>query len=67
MCVCVCVYVCVGGSEREGQMKTDDLFFSLLISPPQGLPCSSKGKESACSAGDPDLIPGLGRYSGERE
>ena len=67
MCVCVCVCVCVGGSEREGQMKTDDLFFSLLISRPQGLPCSSKGKESACSAGDPGLIPGLGRSSGGRE
>ena len=25
----------------------------------------SDGKESACSAGDPGLIPGLGRYPGE--
>ena len=25
----------------------------------------SSGKESACSAGDPDLIPGLGRSPGE--
>ena len=25
----------------------------------------SAGKESACNAGDPDLIPGLGRYPGE--
>ena len=25
------------------------------------LPCSSVGKESACNAGDPGLIPGLGR------
>ena len=25
---------------------------------------SSAGKESACSAGDPDLIPGLGRSPG---
>ena len=30
-----------------------------------GFPCSSVGKESACSAGDPGLIPGLGRYPGE--
>ena len=29
------------------------------------LPCSSVGKESACSAGDPGSIPGLGRSSGE--
>ena len=26
-----------------------------------GFPCSSVGKESPCSAGDPDSIPGLGR------
>ena len=29
------------------------------------LPYSSVGKESACSAGDPGLIPGSGRSSGE--
>ena len=30
-----------------------------------GLPCSSVGKESACSVGDPGLIPGSGRSPGE--
>ena len=30
-----------------------------------GFPCSSVSKESACSAGDPGLIPGLGRAPGE--
>ena len=30
-----------------------------------GFPCSSVGKESACSAGDLDSIPGLGRSPGE--
>ena len=30
-----------------------------------GFPGSSAGKESACSAGDPGLIPGLGRSAGE--
>ena len=30
-----------------------------------GFPDSSVGKESACNAGDPSLIPGLGRSSGE--
>ena len=30
-----------------------------------GFPCSSLGKESACSAGDLGLIPGLGRSPGE--
>jgi len=28
-------------------------------------PCSSVGKESACSAGDPCSIPELGRFPGE--
>ena len=28
---------------------------------PTGFPESSVGKESACNAGDPSLIPGLGR------
>ena len=30
-----------------------------------GSPCGSDGKESTCSAGDPGLTPGLGRYPGE--
>ena len=30
-----------------------------------GFPVSSVGKESACNAGDLDLIPGLGRSPGE--
>ena len=30
-----------------------------------GFPDSSVGKESAYNAGDPGLIPGLGRSSGE--
>ena len=30
-----------------------------------GFPESSVGKESTCNAGDPSLIPGLGRSSGK--
>ena len=30
-----------------------------------GFPCDLAGKESACNAGDLDLIPGLGRSPGE--
>ena len=30
-----------------------------------GFPDSSVGKESACNAGDPGSIPGLGRFPGE--
>ena len=32
---------------------------------PLGFPDSPVGKESACNAGDPDLIPGLGRFTGQ--
>ena len=32
---------------------------------PGGFPHSSVGKESACNAGDPGSIPGLGRSAGE--
>ena len=32
----------------------------------KGFPGGSVGKESACNAGDPDLIPGSGRSPGER-
>ena len=31
----------------------------------EGFPGGSDGKESACNAGDPGLIPGLGRSPGE--
>ena len=30
-----------------------------------GIPHSQVGKESTCNAGDPGLIPGLGRSAGE--
>ena len=30
-----------------------------------GFPDGSEGQESACNAGDPGLIPGLGRSPGE--
>ena len=30
-------------------------------------PCGSDGKESACNAGDPGSIPGLGRSPGEEK
>ena len=33
----------------------------------RGFPGGSAGKESACNAGDPGLIPGLGRSPGERD
>ena len=41
------------------------LFFNWDIVTLQGFPASSVGKEYACSSGDPDSIPGLGRSPGE--
>ena len=32
---------------------------------PLGFPGGANGKESACNAGDPGLIPGSGRSAGE--
>ena len=50
-------------------LKSEDTFFILRKFNPItfsiGFPCSSVGKESACSAGDPGLIPGLGGSHGE--
>ena len=43
-------------------LSTKALTLSSLT---HGLPCSSAGKESACNAGDPGLLPWLGRSSGE--
>ena len=35
------------------------------LHPAEVFPDGSVGKESTCNAGDPDLIPGSGRSSGE--
>ena len=42
--------------------------FNYPMSTPRliGFPHSSVGKESTCNAGDPSLIPGSGRSTGER-
>ena len=41
------------------------IYLALKIDPHRGFPGGSDGKESACNAGDPGLIPGLGRSPGE--
>ena len=46
---------------RLSSRKGDDSFCRTL----GGFPGGSNGKESACNAGDRDLIPGLGRSHGE--
>ena len=41
-------------------------YCTVLFSPTDmGFPGRSVGKESACNAGDPSSIPGLGRFTGE--
>ena len=39
--------------------------FTIALRIKWGFPGGSDGKESACNAGDPGSIPGLGRSSGE--
>ena len=43
------------------ELDTTEQLSLLLL----GFPDSSVGKESACNAGDPRLIPGSGRSTGE--
>ena len=47
------------------QLNILDAIYLLMTSSHMGFPHSSVGKESACNAGDPGLIPGLGRSAGE--
>ena len=44
-------------------IETHHLTFYFLVK--SDFPDSSVGKESACNAGDPNLIPGSGRSTGE--
>ena len=44
--------------------NTTTVYILVHISFLQGFPCGSAGKESACDAGDLDLIPGLVRSPG---
>ena len=46
--------------------KRSPLFFFTANQTKQGFPGDLYGKESACNAGDPGLIPRLGRSPGER-
>ena len=45
--------------------RLNDFDFTSLHYTYLGLPCSSVGKESTYNAGDPSLIPGSGRFTGE--
>ena len=54
------------GPEPDGQSPALSSLWLLHCSPSLcWLPGISVGKESACNAGDPSLIPGWERYPGE--
>ena len=48
-------------SEKEMVIFFPVSAFNMMLIATRGFPSSSDGKESACNAGDPDLIPGSGR------
>ena len=57
--MCFAYFICTG----HMQSPCDDSDLASLHNP--GFPDRSVGRESACNAGDPGLIPGLGRSAGE--
>ena len=56
-----------GGVSTQGNVLTNRKLTVRVKNgaPLWGFPHGSVGKESACNAGDPGLIPGLGRSPGE--
>ena len=54
-----------GKQERNGVKEMGNLHLFCFIHVYIGFPGGSDGQESACKAGDPGLIPGLGRSPGE--
>ena len=60
---CICLLDTPTSSVKTWLKHPFFLIWHTLI---KGFPGSSAGKESACNAGDPGSIPGLGRSPGER-
>ena len=52
-------------TEKQMLKQKDKYYKYYYQTMPGGFPYSSVGKESACNAGDPGSIPGLGRSPGE--
>ena len=50
-----------GNTESDIDYQYKRMNVHITSSVQQGFPGGSEGKESACNAGDLDLIPGLGR------
>ena len=55
----------VGGEQGGYSLDAEHRFFIAVTSLVAGFPCGLAGKESACSSGDLDLIPALGRSPGK--
>ena len=54
-----------GGLQSMGLQRVRHKSTKMSIGNSRGFPGDSDGKEPACNAGDPGLIPGLGRSPGE--
>ena len=54
-----------GGLQSMGSQRVRHNSTKMNTGNLRGFPGGSDGKEPACNAGDPDLIPGLGRSPGE--
>ena len=64
--LCCCSGSSLVGGEQGGPSLDAEHRFSIAgASLVAGFPVSLAGKESACSSGDLDLIPGLGRFPGK--
>ena len=50
---------------REVTLDAEHRLFIVVASLVAGFPCGLAGKEAACSSGDLDFIPGLGRSPGK--
>ena len=59
------IWFLTGGSLEPLHSKQRWIQILVGHKPSLGFPCSSVGKGSACSTGDPGLIPVLGRSPGE--
>ena len=59
----MCLFSYCFASRESAKLSHSAIY--QLYSLRQGFPGGSVGKESACNAGDPGSIPGLGRSPGE--
>ena len=55
----------VPGGRGPSKIERGQSCISLVPTLCHGFPDSSVGEESACNAGEPGLIPGLGRCAGK--